>query len=84
MRMPWKAGRIACGIVIAEVVEQKERVEFGWVLKAERAVKVYARPLACGNGLTLFQNGSDGHGKSPLRQHIGSVGAVEMVLSVHG
>ena len=45
---------------------------------------VYARPLACGNGLTLFQNGSDGHGKSPLRQHIGSVGAGEMVLSVHG
>ena len=84
MRMPREASRVAGGVIIAEIVEQEKWIEFGGVLKAERAVQVHACTFQRGDCGALFQNGSDRHGKSPFEQHIGSHGAVEMAQSVRG
>src|SRR5205807_9462676 len=42
MRVPRKSGEIVARIVIAKVVEQQERIEFGRVAKSERALELDA------------------------------------------
>jgi hypothetical protein len=51
VRMPRKPRAIRCGIVIAEVVEQKERVEFACCSKPKRTAQVNA--CAFNRGLRL-------------------------------
>src|SRR5262245_53561805 len=43
MRMPREAGEIVVGIVVAEVVEQQERVELFRIAKPERALEPHPR-----------------------------------------
>src|SRR5437588_12967482 len=45
MRMPGKSGEIVLGIVIAEIVQQEERIEFFGLAKAECSLELYARAL---------------------------------------
>src|SRR5581483_6363190 len=42
VRMPRKAGAIIVRPVVAEIVEQQERVEFGRIAEAERAIELHA------------------------------------------
>ena len=49
--MPGKAGEIVVGNVVAEVVEQQERIELGGVAEAERAAQMHARAFHRGLGL---------------------------------
>ena len=51
MRMPGKAGEIVLGNVVAEVVEQQERVEVGGVAEAEGAAQMHAGAFERGLGL---------------------------------
>jgi hypothetical protein len=60
--MPRKAGQIIFGNIIAEVVEEEERVEVRGVAEAERAAQVYAGALHRGLGFDEPLHGSDGHG----------------------
>jgi hypothetical protein len=43
MRVRGKSPRMACGIVVAEIVEEPERVKLGGIAKAEGAAQVHAR-----------------------------------------
>ena len=43
VRMPGKAGQIVLGNVVAEIVQQQERIEVGRVAEAERAAQMDAR-----------------------------------------
>ena len=51
MRMPREAGEIFGRPVVAEIVQQQERIEFGGVAEAERAAQMHARALDRGLGL---------------------------------
>ena len=42
MRMPGKAGLVLVGIVVAEIVEQQERIELLGVAEAEGAAQMHA------------------------------------------
>ena len=42
VRMPGKAGQVVLRDVVAEVVEEQERIEVGRVAEAERAAQVHA------------------------------------------
>src|SRR3974390_394041 len=61
MRMPGKAGEILIRAVVAEIVEQQERVEFTGVAEAERAAKVYAGAFERGRGRDDVFDRTDGH-----------------------
>ena len=66
MRMPREAGEIFVRPVVAEIVEQQERVEFGGVAEAERAAQMHAGALDRGLGRNNAFDGADGHdGSSP-------------------
>jgi len=43
VRVPGKAGEVILRNIVAEVVEEKERVELGGVAEAERTAQVHAR-----------------------------------------
>ena len=62
VRMPGKAGQVILGNVVAEIVEQQERIEVGRVAEAERPAQVHARAFQGGLGLDEPLDGSDGHG----------------------
>src|SRR5262249_19628460 len=47
VRVPWKAGEIVVGPLVAEIVEQQERIELGGVAESERALEPDARTLDC-------------------------------------
>ena len=64
MGMPRKAVAVEHGVVVAEIIEQQERVQLGRVLEAKGAVQMHACPLHRGFGAAGFQNGADRHGRS--------------------
>ena len=66
MRMPRKAGAIIVGPVIAEIVEQKERIEFGRVAEAEGAVELDAGALDDGLRRHDAFHRPDGHDVVPF------------------
>jgi hypothetical protein len=49
--VPRKAGQIVGWIVVAEVVQQQEWIEFLGFAKPEGAFELYARAFECGLGL---------------------------------
>ncbi len=51
VRMPRKARQIILRNVIAEIVEQQERIEVGGVAETERAAQMHARAFERGLGL---------------------------------
>ena len=61
MRMPGKAGAIVVGPVVAEIVEQQERIEFGRVAEAEGAMQLDAGAFHGRLRLDDPLDGSDGH-----------------------
>jgi hypothetical protein len=61
MRMPGKAGEIVLRAVVAEVVEQQERVELAGVTEAEGAVELDARAFHRGRGLDDALDRTNGH-----------------------
>ena len=60
--MPGKAGEIVVGTVVAEIVEQQERIELAGVAEAEGAAQLDAGAFDGGLGLDDALDGSDGHG----------------------
>jgi hypothetical protein len=50
VRVPRESPAVSRRIVVAEIVEQEKRIEFAWILKAEGAVQVHARPFHGGTG----------------------------------
>jgi len=66
MRMPGEAAREQRRIVVAEIVEQQEGVEFGRIAKAEGAVQMDARALQSRAGGPCVGDGTDRHGWSPF------------------
>ncbi len=62
MRVPGEAGAIVVGPVVAEIVEQQERVELAGLAEAERAAQLDARTLHGGRGLDDALHRADGHG----------------------
>ena len=61
VRMPRKAGGIGRGVVVAEVVEQEERVALAGVAEAEDAVQLDAGALDGGLGAGLGSDGTKRH-----------------------
>ena len=59
--MPREAGQVIVRIVIAEIIEQEERVELGRVAEAERAPQVYARAFKRRLGAGELLDRSNGH-----------------------
>ena len=45
VRVPWEAGQVILRNIIAEVVEEQERIEIRGVAEAERASQMHARAL---------------------------------------
>jgi len=64
MRMPGEAGAVFFRPVVAEIVEQQERIEFGGVAEAESAAQMHACALECGLGRDNALDGADRHGGS--------------------
>ena len=62
MRMPGKAGAVFVGTVVAEIVEQQERIEFGGVAEAEGAAQIHAGAFHGGLGRDDALDGTNGHG----------------------
>ena len=62
VRMPGKAGEVVVGTVVAEIVEQQERVELAGVAEAEGAPQLDAGALDRGLGGDDALDRSDGHG----------------------
>ncbi len=61
MRVPGEAGQIVGGNVVAEVVEQKERIELGCVIEAECAAQMYASAFKSWLGFDKTLDGTNGH-----------------------
>ena len=61
VRMPGKPRQIIRRNVVAEIVEQQERIEIGSVAKTERTPQMYPRAFECRFGFYEPVNGSDGH-----------------------
>ena len=61
VRMPGKAGEILARAVVAEIVEQQERIEVRRVAEAERATEVHAGAFDVRLRLTDLLDGSNGH-----------------------
>ncbi len=51
MRMPGEAGEVVLGPVVAEIVEEQERIELGGLAEAEGAVELDPGPFHGGLGL---------------------------------
>ena len=66
MRMPREAREILFGIVVAEVVQQQERIELLGVAEAEGAAQMHARSFERGLGLDDLLHRTDGHGTLPF------------------
>src|SRR5437763_17103918 len=60
--MPGKAGQIVLRPVVAEVVEQQERIEIARLSKSESPAQMNAGALEGRSGLRNFLDGADGHG----------------------
>ena len=64
VRVPRKTGQIVVWDVVAEVVEEQERVSFGRVAKSKSAPQVNARTFKCRLCFDKSFDGSNGHGVS--------------------
>src|SRR5262245_4726892 len=60
VRMPRKSGAIVLRALIAEIVEQQERIEVAGVAEAEGAAQLYSGPLHGGLGFDNPLDGSNG------------------------
>ena len=74
MRMPGEAGEVVLGDVVAEVVEQEERIEVGGVAEAEGAAEMDAGAFEGGLGFDKPLDGSNGHGASLVCRAFDAVG----------
>ena len=61
MRMPRKSGPIVVGTIVAEIVEQQERIELGGGAEAEGAMQLDAGAFHGRRRLRDPFDGSDGH-----------------------
>ena len=61
VRMPGKAGAVVIGAIVAEIVEQQERIELGGIAEAEGAAQLDAGALNGWLGLDDAFDGSNGH-----------------------
>src|SRR5262249_2605989 len=61
VRMPGKSCAIVFRAIVAEVVEQKEWIEFARIPEAEGATQLHARAFNRGLGLDDALHGSNGH-----------------------
>ena len=61
VRMPREAGQVILRNVVAEVVQQQERIEVGRVAEAERAAQMHARAFEGRLGFDQPLNRSNGH-----------------------
>ena len=67
MRMPRKALEEVRGTVVAEVVEQQERIELAGVAEPEATMELDARTFYRRGSLDDLLDGSDGHiGMTPV------------------
>ena len=64
VRMPWEAGEIILGNVVAEVVEQQEGIEIGSVAEAKRAAEMHAGAFDRRLGFDQSLDGPNGHTSS--------------------
>jgi hypothetical protein len=65
VRMPRKPREIILGHIVAEIIQQQERIKVRCVPEPERAPQVHARPLESRLGLDEPLDRSDGHGWLP-------------------
>ena len=65
--MPRKTGDVIERMVVAEIVEQQERIEIRRLAEAERAMQLDACAFQRGLGLNDAFNRTDGH-ESPLTE----------------
>src|SRR3974390_766323 len=63
--VPGKARKIILRHVVAEVIEQQERIKLLGVPEAEGAMKMHAGSLNSGPGFDKALDGPDGHGSTP-------------------
>jgi hypothetical protein len=61
VRVPGKAGAVVVGPVVAEIIEQQERIEFTGLAKTEGAAQLDAGALHGGLGLDDPLHGTNGH-----------------------
>ena len=61
MRMPGKALEVVVGYVVAEVVEEQERIDVVGLTEAEGAAQMHAGALHRGRGGDVALDGSDRH-----------------------
>ena len=66
MRMPGKAGAIVVRPIVAEIVEQQERIELLGVAEAEGAAKMHAGAFDRGLGADDAFDRSNGHVSHPV------------------
>ena len=67
VRMPGEAGEIILRVIVAEIVEQQERIGLGGFAEAEGAPQLDAGAFDGGRGLHDTFDGSDGHGVFAFR-----------------
>jgi hypothetical protein len=59
--MPGEAGQVIIRNIVAEVVEEQERIENGCIAKAERAAEMDAGAFESGFRFDELLDGSNGH-----------------------
>jgi hypothetical protein len=57
MGMPWEAGEVLVGVVVAKIVEQQKRIELLWIAEPESALQFHAGAF---EGRLWFQDFFDG------------------------
>ena len=72
MRMPGEAREIFVRPVVAEIIEQQERIELGGIAKAEGTAQVYAAPSIVGFDETMRLTG---------RMDIGGTSTISLAAS---
>ena len=61
VRVPGKSGEVVLGNVVAEIVEEQERVEVVGVAEAEGAAQMHSGTFERGLGLDEALDGANGH-----------------------
>ncbi len=64
VRMPGKAAQVVVGHVVAEVVEEQERIDVVGLAEAERAPQMHAGAFEGGGGEDVVLDGTDRHDSS--------------------
>ena len=62
MRVPGEPGQVVVRVVVSEIIEQQEGIEFSGVPEPERTAELDARALTGGSGVNGALDGSDRHG----------------------